>query len=202
MEIVAGDNPNGIDLYAGYNESLKAGTGRKQWYANNLARRAGIESFSPVAPNVNKTIIEKRIGSERYVLLAPFSAWSGREWPAAHWARLTHQLHDEGFEVIAIDSTGDGRRLKETFSSTPAKWFWGQSPEWVTDAMLGAHAFIGNDSGMAHLAGMLGVRTIAVHAQVSPVQLWRHTDIIPVFMCRLLLAKRARAPAELREVWM
>lgn len=181
LEIVAGDHRNGIDLYAGYNESLKAGTCRKQWYADNLARGAGIESFAPRAPNVDKTIGEKRTDSERYVLIAPFSAWKGREWPAAHWAMLAHRLHDEGYEVIAVDGYGDGRRLKETFSSTPAKWFWGQSPEWVTDAMLGASAFIGNDSGMTHLAGMLGVRTIAIHAQVSPAQLWGHADITPVF---------------------
>lgn len=181
LQIITSENEIGIDFYQNYNKSLRAGTCRKQWYADNLARGAGIESFAPVAPMVDKTIHEKRIDFERYVLISPFSAWRGREWPAAHWIRLAYELHDEGYAVIAIDGVGDGLRLKETFSSTPAKWFWGQSPEWVTDAMLGAHAFIGNDSGMTHLAGMLGLRTIAIHAQVSPAQLWGYTETIPVF---------------------
>ncbi len=181
LEIIADDSKNGIDLYAGYNESLKAGTCRKQWYADNLARGAGLDPFVPVAPHVDTTILEQRIDSPKYVVLSPFSAWQGREWPTAHWACLAHLLQDAGYDVIAIDGVGNGQRLRETFETTSAKWFWGLSPEWVTDALLGAHALIGNDSGMAHLAGMLGVKTIVIHAQVSPEQLWGCTDVISVF---------------------
>lgn len=181
VEIVQSSTVAGYNVNLNYTQQLRAGADRKQWYCDNLAREAGIESFTPVAPKVDKTIGAKRIDSQRYVLLSPFSAWRNREWPQAHWARLAHQLHEQGYDVIAIDGAGNGRRLKETFSSTPAKWFWGQSPEWVTDAILGAHAVIGNDSGIAHLAGMLGVKTIAIHAQAPPEQLWGHTHIIPVF---------------------
>ena len=67
------------------------------------------------------------------------------------------------------------------FDGTPCDWFWGMSPEWVGDVFLESSAVIGNDSGMAHMAGMLGVPTLAVHAQVKPEQLWNHTDVAAVY---------------------
>lgn len=180
LQIAAQQNPRGTDLYAGYGASLKAGTCRKQWYCDNLSRSVGIEPFAPAAPIIDSTIREKRIPIENYVVLCPTSAWRVREWPEIHWTRLAILLREQGVNVVGIGGHRDGERLANIFGATGATWYWGASPEWVFDVLLGSRGFVGNDSGMAHLAAMLNVETVAVHAQVSAEQLWGGTGVLSV----------------------
>jgi hypothetical protein len=180
VEVVPSQDKIGIDLYTGYNQNLKAGTSRKQWYCDNISRAAGVPKFTPAVPKVNRRVQEKRIALDDYVLLAPFSAWHTREWPGVHWARLAALLADRGLRVAAIGGWSEGAKLAETFSGTSAQYYYGCDSEWVQDAILGARGVVGNDSGMAHLSGMLGVPTVAVHAQVTAEQLWSDTDVLSV----------------------
>jgi hypothetical protein len=48
------------------------------------------------------------------------------------------------------------------------------------DAMLGAACVLGNDSGMTHVAGLLGVPVIAVHAHLPPDFLFAHARVASV----------------------
>jgi ADP-heptose:LPS heptosyltransferase len=183
VEIVQSAAPVGIDVNPGYEEQLKTAPDRKQWYCDNLARAMEVEPFAPVAPDADQHVRQKRIdfGGKKYVLLSPFSAWSSREWPRRHWQELARLFVRRGWVVVALGGNHDEARLQEYFGGiSGAHWFWGMEPEWIADAMLEAEAVIGNDSGMAHYAAMLGVKTIAIHAQTLPHQLWSKTNVISV----------------------
>jgi ADP-heptose:LPS heptosyltransferase len=104
--------------------------------------------------------------------------WKTREWPAMHWTRLTHLLTNSGYEVVALGSHLDKERLETTFTRTYAFWGAQQEPEWIIDVMLGAEAVIGNDSGLTHLAGLLGIPTLALHAHLPPQTLWDCTEVV------------------------
>lgn len=142
---------------------VRFGTNRALWYAD--AVRPGLKPGLP--RKIDRRIRVPRFDFDRYVVLAPFSAWVRRDWPAPNWTRLTHLLRQAGFEVVAIGTSSDAKRFEEAFTQTTAMWAIDHSPEWVMDAMLGATCVIGNDSGMSHLAGLLGVPTLAIHAHLT-----------------------------------
>ena len=81
---------------------------------------------------------------------------------------------------MATGVAADAARFDEVFSQTTALWAIDHPPEWMMDAMLGAACVIGNDSGMAHLAGLLGVPTVSIHAHLTPRFLFAQTSITSV----------------------
>lgn len=171
-----------VDLNHDPHSQLRYAGDKARWYADAIA--AGIEPARPAA--VDRRVHIPRFDFDRYVVLAPFSAWARRDWSAAHWMRLTHLLREAGYEVVAIGTKRDAKRFDEVFTPTSALWAIDHAAEWVMDAMLGAACVLGNDSGMSHLAGLLRVPAIAVHAHLPPDFLFAHArirSVVPKTSC-------------------
>lgn len=103
-----------------------------------------------------------------YVVLAPFCCYDSRDWPANHWAELARRLADKGIGVEVVGSTRQKRQLERTFGPTTARWHYGQSPQYVTDLIRKSACVVANDSGIAHLGGLMGVPTVSVHGGSLP----------------------------------
>lgn len=98
-------------------------------------------------------------GGGKYVaVLAPYSAYGVRNWPLHRWVELEDALLASGFATAILDAPGDGRR---TAMFRGAR-YWGQKPGRVAAIVGGADIVAGNDSGICHLAGVLGVPAVAV----------------------------------------
>lgn len=169
------------DLQYDYGNELRYGLSKASWYAGGLH-----PLLSVAKPQVDRTHKVSRFPFNNYVLLAPFAAWKTRDWPATHWMRLATLLCDAGYEVVAIGGRRDLKRLKGVFGKTHAYWVVGHEPEWVVDAMLGAAAYVGVDSGMTHLAALLGIKSVAIHAILSASFLWPRgavTSVAPDTRC-------------------
>lgn len=153
----------------------------QQRYAGSRARWYGdaiLPDLAPARPaTINREIGVPRFDFDRYVVLAPFSAWARRDWPGANWTRLTHLLREAGYEVVAIGLGGDKGRFETVFGPTTALWAVDHRVDWIADAMLGAACVIGNDSGMAHVAGLLGVPVVALHAHLPGEFLFSHAAV-------------------------
>jgi hypothetical protein len=155
------------DLEYDYQHQLRYAASRARWYAGGLH-----PLLQPARPRVDRQPATRRLPFERYVLLAP-CAWNpAREWPEAHWTRLAHMLRETAYEVVAIGHRREAGRLRRMFDHTQAYWVTGHPPEWVMDAMLGAVCHVGVDSGMTHVAALLGINTIAIHSHLKPGFLW------------------------------
>ncbi len=128
--------------------------------------------FAPSRPQVDRKPVMPRLDFAKYVLLAPFAAWQARDWPQGAWRRLAWLLGEAGYEVLAIGTKREEERLTQIFNKSNAYWAVDHSPEWVMDAMLMADAVIGLDSGMVHVAGLLRVPTICIHAHLPPAFLF------------------------------
>lgn len=159
--------PDVYDLQYDYPRQLRHGTSRVRWYTGGLH-----PLLKPVKPEVNLKRSMDPLPFERYVLVSPFAHRSTRDWPEIHWTRLAHLLRDAKYEVVAIGIKNDQSRLENAFATTQAYWAVDHSAEWVINAMLGAAAYVGVDSGMTHLAALLNVRTVAIHAHLEPEFLW------------------------------
>jgi len=112
-----------------------------------------------------------RVDFPRYVVISPFAAWESRDWPEMHWRRLAHLIRETGREMVVIGTEKEEERIARTFDKSYAYWAIKKDDswvEWVTDLMLGAEAVLGLDSGMIHMAGLLDVPAVSIHAHLPP----------------------------------
>ena len=104
----------------------------------------------------------------RQVFLFPFSAHRQRQWPIEHWIRLARSLEQyfecDAFKITAAaspDLASDAARVTvDPLLLTDLRA--------LTERISGADLVICNDSAPAHIAGTLGVPTLAIHAQQPP----------------------------------
>lgn len=161
---------HGHDANADYGGQLRAGASntcrsRGQWYADRLARGAGVPAFAPSRP---QTVTRPaHVLTPGYVLVAPFAAWGSRNWP--HFPALTKRLAASGRRVVVIGSRKQYDRLTAAFGGMPpsVSWHWGMPPDWVLSAVANADHVYGNDSGIPHLAGLHSVPTTAVVSHLT-----------------------------------
>jgi hypothetical protein len=164
-----------------YSNEIKYGTSRALWYAGGLH-----PLLKPATPHVDRRIDQPRLPFDRYVVIAPYAHHPNREWLDLHWVRLAELLREAGCEVVAITGLQQAERLQKTFNNSQVYWAANHPPEWVLDAILGAAAFVGLDSGMTHVAALMGVKPVAIYAQLEPEFLWANGaahSVIPKARC-------------------
>ncbi len=103
-----------------------------------------------------------------HVVLAPWCGYkrpdspdwapSNRVWLRSHWLTLELLLMDAGYRTVVIDT--DAER-NDYFIGDKAI---GESPARVAALMRAAACVVGNESGMAHLAGALGTPCVVLSA--------------------------------------
>jgi glycosyltransferase involved in cell wall biosynthesis len=175
-----------VDLNADYKEQLRYAEQKTRWYgmlASPAVQKGKLRDFAalpfpPARPMVNVALSEPVLDFSNYVLLAPFASRPARDWPAPNWRRLAFLLNEAGYEVVAIGVKRDEERLRETFERSYAYWVLDQSPQWVASAMLDAQCVIGPDSGMIHLAGLLGVPAVCLHSHLPAAFLFSHAPTV------------------------
>jgi len=175
-----------VDLNADYSEQIRYTGDKARWYAMLAAagvpdwKHFGIAAppYPPARPLIDFALPDPVMDVNDYVLLAPFAASTMRDWPETHWRRLAFLLSESGFEVVAVGAREDEQRMRKTFERSCAYWVLDQSPEWVIAAMLRAQCVIGPDSGMIHLAGLLGVPAVCIHSQLPPSFLFSHAPSV------------------------
>lgn len=125
---------------------------RHHQYAKRLRTKPAQPSFATPLP-----FDWGKVGLNRPpVLIAPQSTQDARMWqpmpasPDTNWARLAEMLEAEGIPVLALSSVPFGRSYKA------------ESPTEMLSIIASAPLLIGNDSGPAHMAGLLGKYCLAL----------------------------------------
>jgi ADP-heptose:LPS heptosyltransferase len=110
------------------------------------------------------------------IVVHPGAGKSANRWPAEHFLELVRRLRDGGKRVRVLL----GEAEIEQFDRSTVEAFSGLadvvSPPTLLDLLgelASADAFVGNDSGPAHLAGIIGIRTIALFGRNSDPLRWR-----------------------------
>ena len=102
------------------------------------------------------------------VLLFPQAVWKPREWPANYWVDLAWKLKSAGVRTMVMLQGDDAR-----FHNTPF-YRWNTPLPRVAALMKRAALVVGNDSFPAHLAGTVGVPTLALMGPTLPA-VFSHT---------------------------
>lgn len=110
--------------------------------------------------------------------IAPVAADAGKTWPAEHFAALGRRLLGgggacEGWRVAIIGGLADSEAsapIVEALAEYRPITIFGQTDLLTVYAALArCQAFIGNDSGLSHLAAAAGLPTLAVFGPTDPV---------------------------------
>ncbi|MEW5909065.1 MAG: glycosyltransferase family 9 protein [Thermodesulfobacteriota bacterium] len=126
------------------------------------------------------------------VILHPFSLWSYKEWREEGWIRLMKDLIQfPSRSVVIIGSLSDRERISKMIKpfefgvfNLAGKTSIGEIPE-----LLGlSRLFIGVDSGIMHIAGAVGIPSIALFGPSSSLT-WAprnrfHTTVAMEMPCR------------------
>jgi predicted lipopolysaccharide heptosyltransferase III len=107
------------------------------------------------ASSVAEKLSRRGIDDEqRLAVIHPAAAFDTKRWASEKFARVAEALTDRGFTPVVIVAPNEGRLLEELAqqSSAPVIGFNDLSLPEVTALSARARLFVGNDSGIAHIA--------------------------------------------------
>ena len=98
------------------------------------------------------------------IYLSPMTNAKERNWPLSRWHRLERELCSGSDVQILIGTSGYHKwATRANFKSFKSPNFLGKHPPDVLIAVMSMmHCIVSNDSGFAHLGGIMGVPTVAV----------------------------------------
>ncbi len=135
-----------------------------------------IASHEPNRIRMHQWLAARRKRAEaRLIALAPAAAYGpAKEWPAPNWTRLVDMLAErDGTECVLVGAAAERTRCEEIAASSKAGAVTaaGETNLGELIALLSlADGFIGNDSGAMHLAGALGIPTVAIFGSTNPAR--------------------------------
>lgn len=111
-------------------------------------------------------------------LLHPTAAFESKQWPAEKFAQTADHLHSLGFNVIAVAAKNETSVLDTLRENASAKvvTFADLTLPQITALASRAGVFLGNDSGIAHIAAAVQTPCVVIFGS-STIEHWRpYTD--------------------------
>lgn len=119
---------------------------------------------------INKLGIDK---SKKLIGISPFTAYGiSKEWPKQRFLELIEKLKSSAdVEIILFGSASEKNRLEKLCESTGSKVHIVSEGYSLSDAiciMKRINLFIGNDSGLMHIASALGIPLLGIFGPTLP----------------------------------
>jgi ADP-heptose:LPS heptosyltransferase len=142
-----------------------------------IARREHISGIPPV--RIRLADDEHRFAQQalaalpgtRWLALGPGARWEPKRWPVRHFSALANQLQQEFDAVVLLGSTEDTaccRELAEALS-LPCINLAGKTTLLQAGALQQqSRLFVGNDSGLGHLAAAVSIPTVTLFGPGEP----------------------------------
>lgn len=145
-----------------------------------LARTVGVQGVGVqfVAPSLSVDAVSED-ALHAYVAIHPGSGGAQKCWPVACFAAVIERLWQQQHPILLLAGPADSERVRELLrllSSPPRaemlKVLTNASLLEVARVLQRCRCYLGNDSGITHLAAMLGVPTVAIFGPSDPA-VWR-----------------------------
>ena len=126
--------------------------------------------------SINEKLERSQIANRKsqIALLHPVAAFDTKQWATENFARVAEFLHEKGFSIIAI-TTKKERDVLENLkrsSSVPILTFDNLTLPEITALASKAKLFVGNDSGIAHIAAAVQTPSVVIFGSSNIVH-WR-----------------------------
>ncbi len=113
--------------------------------------------------------------SEKIILIHPGSGSREKCWPLPNFLEVVRRLQDENLRGVLVTGPAEERlELEIDLPDLPESWTWIREPSLMRLAGLLSlsHFYLGNDSGITHLAAACGIRGLALfRRELEPA--WR-----------------------------
>jgi heptosyltransferase-2/heptosyltransferase-3 len=129
---------------------------------------------SPVAVEaVNERLAAAGLTDQKIALIHPAAAFDTKRWPVENFARVAEFLVQRGFAPVAIAAAHESQLLEDLLGEAAVKIvsFDLSLPE-VTAVAARSQLFVGNDSGIAHIAAAVGTPSVVIFGSSNVVN-WR-----------------------------
>jgi heptosyltransferase III len=115
------------------------------------------------------------------ILIHPGSGSAAKNWPAARLAETIRKLESPVRLIVGEADAGAARGVEDALGS-PLPRLEHPSLELLAQRLAGCLAYLGNDSGVSHLAGLCGTRSVVMFGSTS-ADVWRpvgpHVQVQP-----------------------
>ncbi len=118
--------------------------------------------------------IEDKLTKSEIALLHPAAAFESKQWATENFARIAEFLYEKGLQTVAVSSPKESvvlENLKQN-SGAPVLTFDDLTLPEITALASRAKIFVGNDSGIAHIAAAVETPTVVIFGS-SNVNHWR-----------------------------
>ncbi len=97
-------------------------------------------------------------------VIHPAAAFATKQWATDKFAEVANHLHERGFAVVVITTPAESELADwiEALSLVPVIGFSDLSLPEVTALAARARLFVGNDSGIAHMAAAVGLPAVVI----------------------------------------
>ena len=103
------------------------------------------------------------------VVIHPTSNDRKRNWMPASFLKLSKLLTEKGFDPIFCVAPHERHQWEKRVQNLPVF----ASLKEIAHYIYESHFFIGNDSGLGHLASNLGIETVTISGNPKRVRMWR-----------------------------
>ena len=99
-----------------------------------------------------------------YALLHPVAAFDTKQWATGNFARIAEYLNAKGLQIVAVATKKEREVLDnlQKLSNVPVTIFDDLSLPEITALASRARIFVGNDSGIAHIAAAVQTPSVVI----------------------------------------
>ncbi|MGB7209963.1 MAG: glycosyltransferase family 9 protein [Pyrinomonadaceae bacterium] len=116
--------------------------------------------------SVNKRLEQSTIRNPQsgFALFHPVAAFATKIWAVENFARTAEFLSEKGIQTVAIAARNETAILERLVaeSNVPVTTFNGLSLQEITAVAAHAELFVGNDSGIAHIAAAVNTPSVVI----------------------------------------
>lgn len=131
-----------------------------------------------VTPAADEVVVKRlqaaQLIDREFAVIHPAAAFATKQWAAANFAQVAEDLRNRGLGVVAI-TTAEQRSIIDEMNrtmATPVKAFTDLSLPELTALLARARLFVGNDSGIAHMAAAVQTPAVVIFGSSNTAH-WR-----------------------------
>lgn len=136
--------------------------------------RTHLAVTSEAAATVTTKLREAGLSGAPFVVIHPAAAFATKQWSAEKFGEVARELSAQGFAVVVITTPEQFETVMELrrHASTPVVSFDGFSLPEITALLGRARLFVGNDSGIAHMAAAVETPAVVIFGSSNTAH-WR-----------------------------
>jgi lipopolysaccharide heptosyltransferase III len=126
------------------------------------------------AEAINQRLAAAGLTNQKIALIHPTAAFATKQWAVENFARIAEFVAGRGYAPVAIAASNESVVLKNLLAelSTPILSFDDLTLPEVTVLAARSQLFVGNDSGIAHIAAAVGTPSVVIFGS-SNISHWR-----------------------------